>query len=140
MELDVEERAAVAEVGWQQGEPHQAAAVSRQLGERIRTVSRAAAPTFLGIRDGTGAVVARADLYLRDGVAQVEEVLTAPAHRGRGLGTRRVLAAGRRAVRAGAELVFLQADAHDWPQVLYRRLGYRDLARTASYRLDAAVG
>jgi len=35
--------------------------------------------------------------------------------------------------RHGAEVVFLLADADDWPQQLYRRLSFTDNARTSQF-------
>ncbi|MDP9393173.1 MAG: GNAT family N-acetyltransferase, partial [Actinomycetota bacterium] len=104
-----------------------------QLGERTRTLLAAVDATFLAVRGTDGHVVSRADLYLRDGVAQVEEVATEPAARGRGLASALVVEAVRRARSAGAELVFLVAEADDWPEKLYRRLGFSDVGRITSY-------
>ena len=71
-----------------------------------------------------GQVASFTGLYLEDGVAQIEDVATLREHRGRGLARAVVLAAALEARRAGAELVFLMADADDWPQQLYKRLGF----------------
>lgn len=71
-----------------------------------------------------GEVAAYAGLYLERGVAQIEDVATLPAHRGRGLARAVVLQAVSEARRAGAELVFLVADEVDWPRELYGRLGF----------------
>jgi ribosomal protein S18 acetylase RimI-like enzyme len=48
------------------------------------------------------------------------------AHRNRGL-ARAVVSLATARGRDQAELVFLCADAHDWPQHLYRRLGYEPI-------------
>ncbi|HEY2940305.1 MAG TPA: GNAT family N-acetyltransferase [Gaiellaceae bacterium] len=74
-----------------------------------------------------GEVVSYTDLYLRGSDAQVEDVGTLPEHRGRGYASAVVLAAVEEARRAGAELIFLFADAEDWPKELYRRLGFDEL-------------
>lgn len=129
VELDLTERIEVARAGWQQEQPGSAPDVHDQLGRRISTVVPAAETSFLAVRGDDGAVAARADLYLRGGVAQVEEVMTDPEYRGRGLASLLVLRAVRRARAAGAGLVFLLADGDDWPQQLYRRLGFADLGR-----------
>jgi ribosomal protein S18 acetylase RimI-like enzyme len=73
------------------------------------------------------AVVSYADLYLRGSDAQIEDVGTLPEHRGRGYASAVVVAAAEAARRAGADLVFLFADAEDWPKELYRRLGFDEL-------------
>jgi ribosomal protein S18 acetylase RimI-like enzyme len=76
-----------------------------------------------------GKVVAAADLYVDPPDAQVEDVLTAASHRGRGHGTAVVLTAVAEAYAAGAEFVFLVADADDWPKDWYRRLGFEPVGR-----------
>jgi len=72
-----------------------------------------------------GHPVSHAYLY-RDGpdgaVAQVEDVATLPEHRGRGYARAVVTRAAQAA--AGAEFVFLVTSATDWPQHLYRKLGF----------------
>jgi GNAT superfamily N-acetyltransferase len=55
-------------------------------------------------------------------VAQVEDVETLEAHRGRGYARAVVTAAARAAT--GARLVFLVASATDWPRHLYGKLGF----------------
>jgi ribosomal protein S18 acetylase RimI-like enzyme len=64
------------------------------------------------------------ELYVRDDVAQIEDVSTLPAFRGRGVARNVVLRAAREARAAGATFVFLFADADDWPRHLYTRLGF----------------
>jgi ribosomal protein S18 acetylase RimI-like enzyme len=132
-ELDLGERAAAAAATWQAEQPTWAAGVIAQLGGRIRTIRSAADATFLACRDDEGAVLARTDLYVRDGLAQIEEVSTAPRARERGLASALVLEAVRRGRAAGCDLVFLVADADGRPAELYRRLGFADLGRTASF-------
>ena len=48
-----------------------------------------------------------------------------------------VSAAVDAAVAAGHELVFLVADADDWPRDLYAKLGFREIGRVVA---DAAFG
>lgn len=131
VELDLDERATVATASWEQEQPEWDAEVWRQLGQRIRTAARAAACTFLAVRDEQGRVIARTDLYVHSGVAQVEEVLTDPAHRGRGHASALVHEAVR---RAAGNAVFIVADVDDWPRRMYERLGFRDLTALATYR------
>jgi GNAT superfamily N-acetyltransferase len=62
---------------------------------------------------------------LSDGeVAQVEEVCTVPEARGRGLARAAVQAAAGVALAEGHGLVFLLAEADDWPKELYASLGF----------------
>jgi ribosomal protein S18 acetylase RimI-like enzyme len=66
-------------------------------------------------------------------VAQVEALATDPAFRGRGHARALVLRAAEDARRAGADLVFLVADAADWPKDLYRRLGFDEIGLYAKF-------
>jgi len=66
-------------------------------------------------------------LYTAEGLAQVDEVGTLEAHRGRGHASAAVLAAADAAAADGCEPVFLLTDAADWPQRLYQRLGFRPI-------------
>jgi ribosomal protein S18 acetylase RimI-like enzyme len=74
-----------------------------------------------------GSVASYGDLYIDGEIAQVEDVATVPEHRGRGYASAVVLRAVEEARAAGAELVFLVADAEDWPKKLYRRLGFDEI-------------
>jgi ribosomal protein S18 acetylase RimI-like enzyme len=64
------------------------------------------------------------ELYVHDGVGQVEDVNTLEEFRNRGLARAFVLRAADEARAAGCDLVFLFADANDWPQQLYGKLGF----------------
>ena len=110
----------------------------RQLVERQRATARACVVTHHVVRRG-GAVVARCDLYRRGVTAQVENVATEPEWRGRGFARAVVLDAARAAAARGCTLVFLIADAADWPQQLYRRCGFQDLGRTHTFTATASV-
>lgn len=76
-----------------------------------------------------GEVVSYSDLYQAGGVAQVEDVATAPPQRGRGLARAVVTRAVDEARASGADFVFLVADAADWPKELYRKLGFDEAGR-----------
>lgn len=92
---------------------------------RARAAIRAAAPGgtrfFAGAEGGTDAA-AQVTLLRGQGVAQVEDVATLEAHRGRGL-ARAVCSAAIDAAGPAA-LVFLVADDGDWPKDLYAKLGF----------------
>jgi ribosomal protein S18 acetylase RimI-like enzyme len=79
---------------------------------------------FAALVDGQPA--AYCELFAADGVGQVESVMCLEQHRGRGLGKAVTARATAESQAAGHELTFLVADAADWPQQLYRKLGYRD--------------
>lgn len=138
VELSLEQRTEAAEAGWRRSAPSFTLEVCRQLGRRISTVRSAADATFFAVLDEDASPMARADLYLYDGLAQVEEVVTEEAYRGRGLATLLVTEATDRAQRAGAEQVFLIADAEDWPKNLYTTLGYRAAQILPTYSRQAA--
>jgi ribosomal protein S18 acetylase RimI-like enzyme len=70
-----------------------------------------------------------AESYLEGGVAQIEAVATRERFRNRGYASAVVLRALADARAAGAGLVFLCADADDWPKDLYRRLGFDGIGR-----------
>jgi GNAT superfamily N-acetyltransferase len=92
-------------------------------------VVEAAVPTryFAGYVDGLP--VSCCELYSRDGVGQIEDVLTLEEHRGRGLASAAILAALDASLGAGNTLTFLLADADDWPYRLYERLGFETTGR-----------
>jgi ribosomal protein S18 acetylase RimI-like enzyme len=89
------------------------------IGERVTA-------RFFGV-PVAGEIVSYTDLYHDGADAQIEDVGTLPEHRGHGYATAVVLAAADAARRAGADFVFLVADAQDWPKELYRRLGFDEL-------------
>jgi ribosomal protein S18 acetylase RimI-like enzyme len=80
-----------------------------------------------------GQIVSYADLYLDGRDAQIEDVGTLPDHRGRGYAKAVVVAAAQTARDAGADFVFLVADANDWPKELYGRLGFDELGHYAKF-------
>ena len=89
---------------------------------RVASAARAGTRYFAVELDGV--VAAYCELYLHDGTAQVEDVNTLEAWRNRGAGRAVVLAAIAAARAAGADLVWLAADADDWPRHLYTKLGF----------------
>jgi GNAT superfamily N-acetyltransferase len=86
------------------------------------TAGVAGARFFLVERNGEPA--ACCTLLGHGGVGQVEEVYTAAAHRGHGLASAVVRAAITASRDRGDDLVMIMADADDWPQKLYERLGF----------------
>ena len=92
---------------------------------------------FSATMDGEPA--AGCDLYLEDGVGQIESVVTRPAFRNRGLGRGVVLTALEAAREARCELVFLEAEEDDWPKELYAKLGFDPIGRTWLFRKAPAL-
>jgi GNAT superfamily N-acetyltransferase len=72
-------------------------------------------------------------LYSRDGIGQVDEVGTVQARRRRGHARAAVAAAADAAARDGCEHVFMVTDAADWPQHLYRSLGFDEIGATYEF-------
>jgi ribosomal protein S18 acetylase RimI-like enzyme len=70
------------------------------------------------------------ELYVHGDVAQIEDVGTLEEFRGRGIARNVVLRAAEEARTAGASLIFLFADAEDWPREFYDRLGFDEIARS----------
>jgi ribosomal protein S18 acetylase RimI-like enzyme len=76
-----------------------------------------------------GEIGAFCALFEDEGAAEIDEVTTLDRFRRRGLGTAVVEAALRTALAHRADLVFLNADATDWPMRWYERLGFRTIGR-----------
>jgi len=72
-------------------------------------------------------------LYVHDGIAQVDEVGTVQARRGRGHARAAVAAAADAAAEEGCEAVFMVTDSADWPQELYRSLGFDEIGATYEF-------
>lgn len=111
--------------------------VIEQLAEHRRVLADIGARFFVAYVGDVAA--SRCELYVRDGVAQVEDVGTVPEYRNRGLGSAVVMRAADEARAAGADVVFLNADADDWPMALYGRLGFDELARWSGFVRASAV-
>lgn len=71
-----------------------------------------------------GLIASACELFCHGRIAQVESVMTLEQHRCKGYASAAISRAINEARRAGSELVFLLAEAADWPQHLYRRLGF----------------
>lgn len=133
---------AAGEVGWEQFRPARErvyredpwfAGVSdetiAQLVDRREAVARATRLRHFAARAGSGEIASICDLYSDGRTAQVEDVYTLAAHRGRGLARAVILAAVDVALAEGHDLVFLVADDEDWPKELYGKLGFDAIGR-----------
>jgi ribosomal protein S18 acetylase RimI-like enzyme len=81
---------------------------------------------FFGVRVD-GRPVASCELYVHEGVAQIEDVGTLEEFRGLGFARAFVSRAIIEGIDAGADLVFLIADDDDWPKEFYGRLGFESV-------------
>ena len=114
-------------------EPHgKDEALVQQILEHRRDVGQVI-PTRLFAAEVDGKLVAHTELYSEDGVGQVENVYTLADYRGRGLARSLVLRGVAESHTAGNELTFLVADADDWPQRLYEKLGFEIVGRYARF-------
>jgi predicted GNAT family acetyltransferase len=103
-----------------------------QILEHRRDICEAV-PTRLFAAEADGKLVAHAELYSEDGVSQVDNVVTLADYRGHGLARSLVLRGVAESQAAGNDLTFLVADAVDWPQQLYERLGFETVGRYARF-------
>jgi GNAT superfamily N-acetyltransferase len=76
------------------------------------------------VAPATGEPLAACRLLRSDGIGQVEDVATLESARGRGHAKAIVTAAVAAAQEAGALTIFLTAEADDWPQLMYAKLGF----------------
>jgi ribosomal protein S18 acetylase RimI-like enzyme len=107
-------------------------ALVKQIVEHRRDVGQTI-PTQYFVAEVGGRLVAHAELYSEHGVGQVENVFTLPEYRGRGLARSLVLRGVAESQAASNDLTFLVADADDWPQQLYERLGFEIVGRYARF-------
>lgn len=95
---------------------------------------------FLAPAEGEPASACR--LLVGTDIVQVEEVATLESERGKGLAQSVMLAALEAAQALGPELIFLSADADDWPKLMYERLGFETVGtlRVARRYPEPAAG
>ena len=103
----------------------------RQLAEMDARYGRVLNARDFGAPPGDPACACR--LYTHDGLGQVDEVGTVQARRRRGYARAAVAAAAEAAEAAGCEHVFMVTDAADWPQHLYRTLGFDEIGATYEF-------
>uniref|UniRef100_A0AAU2VQ04 GNAT family N-acetyltransferase n=1 Tax=Streptomyces sp. NBC_00008 TaxID=2903610 RepID=A0AAU2VQ04_9ACTN len=105
-------------------------AVVSQLADRRTARLRGAEQVrFLAVCDEEGTVGSWADLYCdaSEGIAQIEDVVTADTHVRRGYADTLLATALRHASDCG--LIFLLADPDDWPHAWYTRRGFKPIGR-----------
>jgi ribosomal protein S18 acetylase RimI-like enzyme len=99
--------------------------VSEMNAANLLQVKAANSRIFGIVEDGE--VVSSAQLFSDGGTAQVEDVATLPAYRGRGHAKALVTRAVEEAVAGNHEFIFLVAEGDDWPKKLYNRLGFEEV-------------
>ena len=106
---------------------HATAELDEETARQLRELARR------GRRDGDGALLrgrrgraaaSSCQLLSGDAVAQIEDVETFPQYRNRGLARALMQRVMSEAERDGARVTFLLASEDDWPQQLYRKLGF----------------
>jgi ribosomal protein S18 acetylase RimI-like enzyme len=102
--------------------------VVRQLIDNKRVVMEAIETRFFAARVD-GALVSYCDLYSAGQTGQIEAVMTLEPYRNRGLAQATVSRALEVSRRAGNDLTFLLAHRDDWPQELYRKLGFDEVGQ-----------
>jgi GNAT superfamily N-acetyltransferase len=105
----------------------------RQLVEHKAVIAEAVPTRYYAARVN-GEIASYCELYEEEGIAQPEAVMTLERFRNSGLARALVLHAVKEARSRGAELVFLVADAEDWPHRLYRRLGFDEIGSYMKFR------
>ncbi|HEY7620383.1 MAG TPA: GNAT family N-acetyltransferase [Solirubrobacteraceae bacterium] len=111
--------------------PGDPALVEQLLAARSAFGRDGAARYFVAASGGVDAC--HATLYSDGVIAQVEDVGTITAFRGRGLARAVCSAAIDAAREAGHELIFLVADDDDWPKELYRKLGFDPVGKAWNF-------
>ena len=96
---------------------------ARMLAESSEVTAASIETHFIATRIA-GEVAGWCELYLEDGMAQIENVGTHERFRRKGVSTSVVTHAISLSKRAGADLIFLVADDNDWPKDYYARLGF----------------
>jgi len=101
-------------------------ALARELRDLDRRLEATIGGRWLAVVED-GEVVSRAWLLGADGVGQVEDVATSPAHRCRGLARAVVSAAARASHAHGNELTFVIANDGETTPELYRKTGFEPI-------------
>jgi ribosomal protein S18 acetylase RimI-like enzyme len=113
--------------------------VVRQLAGQTDVIADAYDVRYFGAIDDDGTVASICVLYSDGEIAQVEDVATLKEYQGRGLATELLALTIAEAKGAGHDLIFLVADAEDWPKELYRRLGFDELGLSYDFVLPGDV-
>jgi GNAT superfamily N-acetyltransferase len=131
-ELTFEEVRPALERFWRQAPHGDSEETVRQLVERSALTARAATVRHFAVLVD-GEAVSTCDLYSDGRTAQIEDVATFEDFRNRGYARATVSRALQEARAGGHDVVFLEADADDWPRRLYDKLGFDALAQSYQF-------
>ncbi len=92
----------------------------------------------LGVSTGDGTPLAMTVLRRGGDTAQLENVYTVPEARGRGLARALLTRAVQLARETKPALIFIVADAHGWPQQLYRKIGFDAVGELRRFHLEVS--
>ncbi len=82
-----------------------------------------------------GEIGSYCELYSDGATFQIEQVMTLPEYRNRGLARAVVTKAIEEALRLRGDLIFLTADVDDWPKELYRKMGFDEIGNLYAFRV-----
>jgi ribosomal-protein-alanine N-acetyltransferase len=103
----------------------------------LRDELEAPGRSYVVAEDPVGRVVGYAGLMVAAGEAHVMTIAVEPEHRGRGIGTRLMLAVTRSGLDAGAEHLTLEVrDSNERALRLYERFGFRPVGMRRNYYRD----
>ncbi len=86
---------------------------------------------YVGYVQGTPA--ATVALWCRGAFAYLSDVATMPEFRNRGVARTMIFAASKASINEGAEYSFLLTDLLDFPQAMYKTLGYQPVGEVRSF-------
>ncbi|MGE0548694.1 MAG: GNAT family N-acetyltransferase [Kofleriaceae bacterium] len=131
--LEPDELAAVGELAFAVSDRHDEAHWQFTLRRTAwqRTLITRGLGEFWGAFDGDQ-LVGSLGLVTLDGLARYQDVQTATSHRGRGIATALLTAAGTRALSRGVERLVIVAIPDSTAARVYRRAGFRTIELTAS--------
>jgi ribosomal-protein-alanine N-acetyltransferase len=93
--------------------------------------------SYLVMEDDTGAIAGYGGLLVVEEDAHITTLAVAPPMRGRGLGSRLMLALVERALSVGARHLTLEVRVSNKPaQLLYERFGFSPVGKRKNYYLD----
>lgn len=101
--------------------------IAGQLAIRAHTRSRTFG-AFAGERP-----VSSATLFVDGDLAMVDEVATLTSYRERGHARAAIVASLAAALQSGCDPIVVPADADDWPQLIYAKLGFEPVGRQVSF-------